>query len=241
VLGELKADGSRIDSAGPPSVSSANASSRDPTREKTVTTNPMTVRMFAHASHGHTIGENRQMHMAVKTRRWTRADLERLPDDGNKYEVVRGELFVTPPPSTRHEELLHVIAGHLRRYVEPKLGQVHQGRSAVVFEESHAEPDILVRKRVLPLPEKWDEMPIPFLVVEILSKSTKLRDAKAKRLLYLDAGIAEYWIVDGETRSIRVVRKASDDVLTDTLRWHPTGATEPMVLDVAAMFREALG
>ena len=206
-----------------------------------VAIDPMTARMFAHAPDGHTIGENRQMHMAVETGRWSRNDLERMPDDGNRYEVVRGALFVTPPPSTRHEELVYVIANHLRRYVDAVgIGQVHSGKSAVVFDDSHAEPDILVRKRAVPLPETWDEMPMPVLVVEILSKSTRLRDAKEKRALYLDAGIAEYWIVDGEARSIRVIRRDAEEVLRDALHWQPAGATEPMMLDIAAMFSEAL-
>jgi hypothetical protein len=59
----------------------------------------MAARIGAQAQRGHPIEENRTMAMAVETMRWTRADLERLPDDENRYEVVRGELFVTPPPS----------------------------------------------------------------------------------------------------------------------------------------------
>ena len=58
---------------------------------------------------------------------------------------------------------------------------------------------------------------------------------------YLDAGIAEYWIVDGDERSIRVIRHDVDEVLQEILRWHPAGAPEPLMLDIAAMFREALG
>lgn len=50
-----------------------------------------------------------------------------------------------------------------------------------------------------------------------------------------------YWIVDGATRTIRVVGNDADEVLTEELCWQPAGATEPMVLDIAAMFREALG
>ncbi len=49
--------------------------------------------------------------MAHKTAGWTVEDLERLPDDGNKYEVVRGELFVTPAPSVVHETFLMVRPG----------------------------------------------------------------------------------------------------------------------------------
>ena len=202
----------------------------------------MPVRMFAHARYGTGIGENRDMHMAVRTRRWTRADLERLPDDGNRYEVVRGELFVTPAPSPRHEELVYVLAGHLRRYLEPLgIGQVRQAPSALVVEGSEVQPDIMVRAQASPLPDTWDAMPIPLLVVEILSDATQRRDRLAKHTLYVDAGVAEYWIVDGDRRSVRVVRADADVVLAEQIEWRPAGAPVPLVLDIAAMFREALG
>ena len=182
------------------------------------------------------------MHMATETRPWTRADLERLPDDGNRYEVVRGELFVTPPPSTRHEDLVYVVADILRRYIEPtKLGEVRVGRNAVVYEGSQLEPDILVRTRIVPTPATWDAMPTPFLIVEVLSPSTRRRDLIDKRSLYVDAGVAEYWIVDADTRTIRVVRADTDHVAMESLHWHPAGAAEPLVLDVAAIFGETLG
>lgn len=207
-----------------------------------MTTNPVTGRMVAHAHHRDIIGENRPMHMATETRPWTRADLERLPDDGNRYEVVRGELFVTPPPSTRHEELVSVIADILRKYIEPTtLGVLRLGKSAVVLEDSQVEPDILVRARIFPTPATWDEMPTPFLIVEVLSPSTRQRDLITKRSLYLDAGVAEYWIVDADTRTIRVIRPDTEDLAIGSLHWHPAGAAAPLVLDVAAMFREVLG
>jgi Uma2 family endonuclease len=50
------------------------------------------------------------MHMALKARRWTRSDLDRLPDDGNRYEVIDGQLLVTPPPSVAHEEIVASLA-----------------------------------------------------------------------------------------------------------------------------------
>ena len=46
------------------------------------------------------------MHVAIKTKHWTLDELHSLPDDSNKYEVVRGELFVTPAPTPRHEAIL---------------------------------------------------------------------------------------------------------------------------------------
>ena len=207
-----------------------------------MTSDSMTVSMFAHAHHGTNIEENPPMHMATKARPWTRADLERLPDDGNKYEVIRGELFVTPPPSTRHEELLTVLADHLRRYAErAEIGRVYAGKPAMVLDDSHAEPDLLIRRRVVPLPDKWDQMPVPILIVEILSSSTRRRDLIEKKALYLDAGVVEYWIVDGLERSVRVVRADGERVETNSLRWEPAGASDPFVLNVAAYFHEALG
>ena len=72
------------------------------------------------------------MPMAQTTDDWTLDQLHRLPDDGNKYELVRGELFVTPPPSVGHEELVAVLARILRGYVETwRLGRVYTPRSVL--------------------------------------------------------------------------------------------------------------
>jgi Uma2 family endonuclease len=208
-----------------------------------MTTPQMTARIFAHAERGPIIGENPSMPMAQKAMRWTRADLQRLPDDGNKYEVVRGELFVTPAPSSGHQEIISVLAQHITPYVQAQaLGRVHQARSVVVIEGSEVEPDLYVRPTVPLPPPSWKNAPRPILVVEVLSNATRRRDQIKKRSLYMDARIAEYWIVDRDDRSIRIVRPDQDDILaTDTLRWHPTGAADPLELDVAGVFREALG
>ncbi len=60
-------------------------------------------------------GERVRMHMATQLTRWTLAELHRLPDDGNKYELVRGDLFVTPPPTDAHETIL----ARLTRILDP--------------------------------------------------------------------------------------------------------------------------
>jgi Uma2 family endonuclease len=200
-------------------------------------------RMIAHAKRGLPIEENRPMHMAINTRRWTRSDLARLPDDNNKYEVVRGELFVTPAPRSRHQEIVVVLVRRLMPYVTAnRLGDIHQPRSVMVFDGSEVEPDLMVRPFVPAPPPEWEDAPIPFLVVEVSSDATRRRDQLQKRALYLDAGVSEYWIMDGDQRSIRRVRLDQDDeVVTDTLRWHPTGVRAPLDLDVAGLFRDALG
>jgi Uma2 family endonuclease len=188
------------------------------------------------------VEETTPMHMAQKARRWTRADLERLPDDGNRYEVVRGELFVTPVPRPAHDAIVDALAELLEPYVAGQsLGRVQHSRPAVIIDDSHVEPDIVVRPTIRPVPKKWEAMPSPILLVEVLSDSTQRRDRVAKRSLYLDSGLPEYWILDGERRTITVVRAGhADEVVNDRLRWHPAQATAPLEIDVEALFHDAL-
>ncbi len=179
--------------------------------------------------------ERTRMHMATRTKHWTLEDVHSLPDDGTKYELVRGELFVTPPPTYDHEDILARLNRVLVPYVDANgLGLVHLARSVVRFEGSEVEPDLFVS------PEggtSWDDAPTPILVVEVLSPSTRRRDQTQKRELYLDAGVAEYWIVDGERREVRVIRREQpDSVASGELVWHPAGGAEALRIRLDEVF-----
>jgi Uma2 family endonuclease len=178
------------------------------------------------------------MHMAATTKGWTLAQLHSLPDDGNKYELIRGELFVTPPPTDDHETIAARLARVLDRYVEANgLGLVYRPRAVLRFEGSEAEPDLMVRQPQAGRKAKWDGAPTPILVVEILSDSTRRRDRDQKRRYYIDAGVAEYWIVDPENSTIMAVRPGESDVIAhDQLTWSPAGASVPLRVAVAALF-----
>jgi Uma2 family endonuclease len=199
--------------------------------------------MFAYANRAGQTEEGHRMPMPQKAARWTLAELHRLPDDGNKYELVRGDLFVTPPPSPEHEEIASILARVLHRYVETHaLGRVYHPRSVIRVLRSEVEPDLMVRPRVPRPPRSWSRAPLPILVVEILSDGTRRRDRIQKRSLYLDAGIPEYWLVDGEERTIRVATDRGEDlVCDDELRWQPAGAAEPLIIDVRALFEDVGG
>ena len=176
------------------------------------------------------------MHMATQAKRWTVAELHRLPDDGNKYELVRGDLFVTPAPSVRHETILVRLTKVLAPFVAANdLGEVFHPRAVVRFEGSEVEPDLMVRRLHSGL--DWDDAPTPSLVIEVLSGSTRRRDPGAKRQFYLDAGVPEYWIVDPDARSVQVVRPGESDChATGPLTWTPTGARESLVVEVSTIF-----
>src|SRR5262245_15289047 len=84
--------------------------------------------------------------MASSQAAWTLEQLHRLPDDGNKYELVQGQLFVTPAPGVPHQNIIAVLNRILLPYVERwKLGCVHQARAIVRHAGSEVEPDMMVR------------------------------------------------------------------------------------------------
>lgn len=180
--------------------------------------------------------------MATRIKKWTLRELHRLPDDGNKYELVRGELFVTPPPSYDHETILAVLTDLLAPYVRAHgLGHVFHPKSVLRFEGSEVEPDLMVRAAH---PDRrgndsdWDRAPVPILLVEVASDHTRRRDRREKKSLYLDAGVEEYWMVDSESRAITIVRNGQDErVVARTMHWQPTGVDVALEFDVAAIFQ----
>ena len=178
------------------------------------------------------------MHVATSTKRWTLEELHRLPDDGNKYELVRGELFVTPAPAPHHE----VIVARLARILEPfvhehDLGYVYRPRSIVRFDKSEVEPDLMVRQPPPADDTAWEDWPVPTLVVEVMSDVTRRRDRMQKRDFYLDAGVAEYWIVDGERRTVTSVRPGTEDVVAhDRIVWAPPHVPESLAVEFEGLF-----
>ena len=178
--------------------------------------------------------------VATNTKVWTLEELHSLPDDGNTYELVRGELFVTPPPAVGHEEVVARLTRILVPFVAAHhIGNVYYPRAVVQFQGSQVEPDLMVRPPH-PHPDGgWAVWPVPFLVIEIISPSTRRRDHEQKKSLYLAAGVAEYWIVDPEERTIRVVRPGeADRVERSRVEWRPPGADVVLSVSVADVFGE---
>lgn len=140
----------------------------------------------------------------VQTKVWTLEELHSLPDDGNRYELLHGELFVTPAPSFDHEKViarLHMLLAPFVR--EHGLGMVFSGNPVVHHAGSELIPDLLVRQPGS-RGTKWADAPVPILVVENLSSTTRRRDREYKNPFYqAEVRIPEYWIVDEPNRSIR--------------------------------------
>ncbi len=139
---------------------------------------------------------------------WTYEDYCRLPEDGKRYEVIRGVLYMSPSPRTRHQMSAGAIHAELRRFVRRrKLGVALVGPVDVILPglATPLVPDVLlvVHERASIVQEKYVYGP-PDLIVEVLSPSNPKHDRKTKFEVYAEAGVREYWIVDLNAHTIEV-------------------------------------
>ena len=134
----------------------------------------------------------------------TYADLEGMPDDGHRYELVDGVLVVTPAPSTLHQRCAYRLAALLLGAAGADHDVLGAPYDYLVGPTTLLQPDVLVARRE-DLGEARLELP-PLLVVEVLSPSTRLTDLGTKRLAYEAAGVPAYWLVDPHEPSLTVLR-----------------------------------
>ena len=150
----------------------------------------------------------------ASTIHWTSADLEALPDDdGNRYEIIGGELFVSEQPHFYHQHL----CGKLYKLLEDwnthsNLGQTIFAPGLIFADDDDVVPDVawLSNERLAAaLAEDGKLHSAPDLVIEVLSPGPRnqRRDREAKLNLYSRRGVLEYWIVDPPKRAIEVYRQ----------------------------------
>ena len=178
-------------------------------------------------------------------RQWTADDLQDMPDDGQRYEVVDGELFVTPAPSFDHQAAAALLFRRLADYLDREpVGYVLFSPADITFSPRRAvQPDVFVVPRVGDhRPRSWSEVKALILAVEVLSPSTARLDRVVKRKLYRDENVSEFWIIDLDARAFERSTPIDSrvDVIDATLEWHPQGASAPFVLDVVEYFAQVL-
>jgi Uma2 family endonuclease len=139
----------------------------------------------------------------------TVADLDLMPDDGNRYEIIEGELFVSRAPSLTHQIIVANIITDFHGFITVNpLGLVVPGPGVIFSEYSGVIPDVIFisneRRGEIAAGERV--MGAPDLVIEIVSPGAEneRRDRIVKRQLYGKHGVREYWIVYPESRSIEV-------------------------------------
>jgi Uma2 family endonuclease len=137
--------------------------------------------------------------MATNARLKTYDDLARMPEDGNRYELIGGEIVRSPAPTWFHQEVLARLEASLRDFVEPRgLGRVGEAPLDIHFSPNDCvQPDLIFVSRArYSIPIDNGTMGAPDLAAEVLSPSTQSRDEGAKLRLYEQGGVPEYWIAD---------------------------------------------
>jgi Uma2 family endonuclease len=139
---------------------------------------------------------------------WTYEDYARLPDNGFRYEVIHGELFMSPAPTPRHQQVSFRLATHLDKYVtEKQAGEIMIAPLDVVIDyiATPVQPDVIfIRQERLDIIGERKINGAPDLLVEVLSPGTEQHDRQKKYKLYATAEVKEYWLVDPKSCTIEV-------------------------------------
>jgi Uma2 family endonuclease len=190
-------------------------------------------------------GDQSMRSQAQARRRWTASEVRQLTADAPgwwpRYELVEGELLVTPSPGMPHQEAVRLLLAALGEYCDREpTGHAIASPSDVELEpEDVRQPDVYVMpraewRRVRHLSAPAHEL---LLAVEVISPSSARYDRVTKRAGY-QRNVPEYWIVDLEARLIERWRSSDErpEIVTNRLTWTPPGASTEFTFDVAEFF-----
>jgi Uma2 family endonuclease len=187
-----------------------------------------------------------RMGMPATTRDWTVDMLDALPDDGQRYEIIDGELFVTPSPGEAHQDVVGKLIVHLSRYLDDgDIGKTIVSPSDVWRGErtrNRVQPDVyVVRRTDGKRPTYPYHLSNLLLAVEVVSPGNPLLDYHVKRELYQREGVGEYWVIDPEARVVSRWSGTNEtgEIVSQELRWKPVGMETEFVLNLPTLFDEA--
>lgn len=149
--------------------------------------------------------------MSLQTHKvkFTYEDYLLFPEDGRRHELIDGEHFMTPAPSTRHQRIVGNLHCFLKNHIaRTKQGEVFVAPTDVVLSNQDViQPDLLFvcAERASIITDKNIQGP-PDFVIEIISETTRKTDETIKRKLYEGHGVREYWIVDPELETVDIHR-----------------------------------
>jgi Uma2 family endonuclease len=178
------------------------------------------------------------MAMPLAVPRYTIADLDSWPEDGNRYELLDGVLLVTPGPGPRHQNIL----GRLNMQLAPYLARI--GTALIVCpgvlqhrDNTQLQPDLLVIPADGPDDDSWRSITDWWLAVEISGRSSRVYDRDFKCDAYLRLGVPEFWRLDMRDRCL--YRSRAGEVETpfrDRMTWHPSAMPSPLAVEVPPLF-----
>ena len=190
------------------------------------------------------------MGMPAIRRHWTTADVRALIDESRpwpRYELIDGELLVTPSPGNEHQIAVGAIFVLLDAYLERE--QV--GVAIMSPADLELRPGTITQPDVFVVPMDaassadgawgWSDIHSLLLAVEVISPSSIRTDRITKREYYLDAGVPDYFIVDVHARMVEhwSPERETPRVLRDQLVWQPAGAVHPLVVSLPELFDDS--
>ena len=186
------------------------------------------------------------MGMPALHRRWTAAQVRELMSDPNptpRYELLDGDLFVTPSPRPIHQRVVQHLYLLLAPYVERTgIGEVLLSPADLELEpETILQPDLFVVPRGHIPDDSWAAVKALLLAVEVLPPSSAHFDRVRKRRFFQRIGTPEYWVVDIDARLIERWRPGDErpELADGRFEWSPPDASEPLEIDVAGLFDRA--
>jgi len=184
------------------------------------------------------------MAMATAIPHYTADEVRQFDDPRLRFEVIRGELFVSPAPRVSHQLLVSALNHTFFEYFAANpIGVVIPGPFEVEFsDDSAVQPDLLVvldTQRSRLTPERHHGPPA--LVIEIISYSSKRTDRLQKRLLYVEEGVSEYWVVDPALKQLERWRAGDQaaEVLKDEVTWQPAPGAPPLRIALRQLFERS--
>lgn len=174
-------------------------------------------------------------------RYYTRAEVLAFPEDGNRYELVHGELLVSPAPRHAHQLVVTRLLSALFSYCERwRVGRAMVSPADLSWgrEDLLVQPDVFVMGPQYTVHDEWEALREFSLFIEVLSPSTVRHDRFTKRRLYQEMGVPLFWVVDLSNRRVEVWTPGATapTYVTDRVTWHPFGADEALAVELEALF-----
>lgn len=158
--------------------------------------------------------------MRASAIKFTYQDYVHIPEDRLRHEIIDGDHYVTPAPTTKHQWIAQRLLITLGSFVEAhRLGKLFHAPTDVVLSDINVvQPDLLfISRERLSIITEANIQGAPDLIIEILSPSTADRDRTIKRTTYARFGVTEYWIVSPDTQTIEVCRLQEPETAVRTV------------------------
>ncbi|MFN0181712.1 MAG: Uma2 family endonuclease [Gemmatimonadales bacterium] len=179
------------------------------------------------------------MAMPLAVPRYTIADLDRWPPDGNRYELLSGVLLVTPGPGPVHQYVLGRLLTALTSYLGLD-GPAFVVTPGVIQQSQHTqlEPDILVVPGQFRRGKSWRLMNDWWLAVEVSGRGSRVYDRDFKARAYLELGVGEMWRVDLREQTVDRFTPGSPfgSTFGEAIAWHPPEMGHGFRLDCRTLF-----